>query len=498
MSAQLPARALRPRKNLWFERVMAIAAVTNFGLVLFDLSYVPWRDFWLQGRFQVPLINLPLQIPMSPEITRWYDPIKGIEPHRETRKYLEAVEQLEQVAQQKGITAAEVQPLLANLRSLSNDMIVSNPFQTANKSGTLEKIKNRLRDRIYTNPKEGSAKEAFDTFWSAAYLGRPDKVQELFWFNTQIRPLIATNYYRTLSESGDYTSNFGLIETPFAILFFLEFLARTFYLSRRYTSVTWMDAMLARGYDVLLFFPFWLNFPVLALLRAVPVSLRLHQAELIDMHHVRDQTTRLFVNSIAEELTEAVVVQVLDQTQSAIRRGDLSRLVENALTQPRVQINDTDEVAAISTLLVKLTVYQVLPKIQPELEQLLTHSIDGILKQSPAYSGLRSLPGIGELPNQLSQRLVKEIIEALYKAIASAVEDPVGTELSGQLIQKVTQTFSTELQEQNVSQEIQSLVHDLLEEVKLTFAARSSVITATSRLEASQQLHQMVRQRRDS
>jgi hypothetical protein len=496
MSGQLPARAQRPRKNLWFERAMAIAAVTNLGLVLFDLSYVPWRDFWLQGRFQMPLINLPLQIPMPPEITRWYDPIKGIEPHRETRKYLEAVEQLEQAAQQNGITAAAVQPLLANLRSLSYDVISTNPFQTANKSGTLEKIKNRMRDRIYNNPKDGSAKEAFNTFWSAEYLSRPDKAQELSWFNSQIQPLIATNYYRTLSESGDYTSNFGIIEAPFATLFLLEFLARTFYLSRRYTALSWMDAMLARGYDVLLFFPFWLSFPVLGLVRALPVAIRLHQAELVDMNHLRDQATQLFVNSIAEELTEAVVVQVLDQTQSALRRGDLSRLVGDALTQPRVQINDTDEVAAISTLLMKLTVYQVLPKIQPELEQLLTHSLDGILRQSPAYSSLRRLPGIGELPTQISQRLVKEIIEAIYKAIASAVEDPVGAELSGQLIQKLAQTFSTELQAQNVSQEIQNLVHDLLEEVKLTFAARSSVVSATARLEASQQLHQIARQPR--
>ena len=48
---------------------MAIAATVNLGLVLFDLSYVPWRDFYLRN---------------FPGLIRVYDPIKGIEPHRET------------------------------------------------------------------------------------------------------------------------------------------------------------------------------------------------------------------------------------------------------------------------------------------------------------------------------------------------------------------------------------------------------------------------------
>jgi hypothetical protein len=486
-----PRRSTRLRRNIWFERVLAIAAVTNLGFVLFDLSYVPLRDFWLQGRFQIPLLNLPVQVPMAGQITQLYDPIKGIEPHRDTQRYLEAVEQLEQAALQNGINSPTVEPLLADLRSLSHELVTNNPFQTANKSGTLEKIKNRMRDRLYNNPREGSAHQAFDTFWSREYLSRSD--QALSWFNQKIKPLIATNYYRTIGESGDFTNNFGLIDAPFATLFFLEFLARTFYLSRRYTALPWRDAMLMRWYDALLFIPFWLSFPVLGLLRALPVAVRLHQANLVNMHHVRDRATQLFVNSIAEEITEAVVIQVLDQTQMALRRGDLTRLLGQALTTPRVQVNDTDEVAAISTLLVKLTVYQVLPKIQPELEHLLTHSIDTVLKQSPAYSSLRSLPGLGDVPNQINQRIVKEVIAALYQTVTTMVDDPHSTELTSQLVQKLGSTFTSELQEQQVLQEIQALVNDLLEEVKLTFAQRSSAIDAATLLEETQQLRQIAR-----
>ena len=82
------------RKNLWFERVMAITATVNLVLVFFDLSYVPWRDFYFRR---------------LPEITRLYDPVKGIEPHRDTKKYLEAVAGLEKQVTQTGLSLTSSQ-----------------------------------------------------------------------------------------------------------------------------------------------------------------------------------------------------------------------------------------------------------------------------------------------------------------------------------------------------------------------------------------------------
>jgi hypothetical protein len=64
------------KPNLYFERLMAIIATINLCLVIFDLSYVPWRDFYLRK---------------IPQITQIYDPIKGIEKHRETQQYLDKV-----------------------------------------------------------------------------------------------------------------------------------------------------------------------------------------------------------------------------------------------------------------------------------------------------------------------------------------------------------------------------------------------------------------------
>ena len=54
-------RSLKKKKNssrLWFERFMALVATLNLFLVIFDLSYVPLRDFWLQGNIRLGELTL--------------------------------------------------------------------------------------------------------------------------------------------------------------------------------------------------------------------------------------------------------------------------------------------------------------------------------------------------------------------------------------------------------------------------------------------------------
>lgn len=64
---QLKSKKKISRRNLWLEKLLAIIAFANFILVIFDLSYIPWRDFYFTE---------------APTIVRYYDQVKGIEPHR--------------------------------------------------------------------------------------------------------------------------------------------------------------------------------------------------------------------------------------------------------------------------------------------------------------------------------------------------------------------------------------------------------------------------------
>lgn len=458
------------RRNLWFERLMAIVALVNLGFVAFDFSYVPLRDFWLRS---------------LPRLTEIYDPVKGIEPNRDTQAYLDTVNALERDLQQSGLQSASVQAQLQDLRDRSNELIQNNPFALANKSGTLEKIKNRIRDRIYGQRRNESSRQAFSTFWSQDYLAQKGVDQELQFFNRELRPLIASNYYRTIGETGHFTDWFWLIDLPFITLFGLEFLARTFYLSRRYRSISWIDAALWRWYDVFLFLPF------LRWLRVIPAVIRLDQARLIDLSRVRNQASRGFVANISEDMAEVVVVQVLDRLQDAIERGEIARWLVQSVNRQYIDLNQRDEIQELTSHVLRTTVYKVLPQIKPELEALLRHNIDMILSQSPAYQGLKTIPLVGDLPRQINEQLVTNVTEGAYSAIVTALEDQVGVELMNKLVKNFGQTLMTELQKERSVRELESLITDLLEEIKINYVRQLNEEEVEGVLEETRQIRQI-------
>lgn len=513
------------RKNLWFERVMAIAATVNLTLVVFDLTYVSWRNFWLQGNIPIPFTTTKIHVPIpmvdcrdrsvefdapprtirQSAITCAYDPVKGIEPNRDTEQYLDTVQQLEDLVFQQGVTVGLQSPqgqrLLTQLQQQSTEMITLNPFEAVGKSGTLEKIKNTMRDRVRdrTKLKKLSSSQAFQIFWSTnnptapAYLTPATWKEEMTWFNSKLRPLLATNYYRSIGENGEPTSYFWIIDAPFVTLFFLEFLARTFYVSRRYVSLNWLDAMVWRWYDVPLFLPFSLLMPSLALLRVVPTGLRLHQAELVDFQAINARARQGFVGAIAEEITEVVVVQVVNQLQDAVRRGELSQFLERSSTSRQyVDINNINEVEVISKQLMRLVVHQTLPQVKPELEALLNHTVSSILNQSPAYRGLTALPGVGAVPAQITERLVSEVIQAMYNSLQSGLEDEKSAQLTAQLVQKFGSTFMAEARQQDNLEELQLLISDLLEEIKINYIQRLSAEDATMVLDQTRRIKQQM------
>ncbi|WP_337886642.1 hypothetical protein [Fischerella thermalis] len=101
-----------------------------------------------------------------------------------------------------------------------------------------------------------SARDAFTSFWSHAYLSQMGWQSEINFFNSQIRPLINSNYYRDIGRFGNFINRFWLIDLPFVIIFALDFLARTFYISRRNPDLNWLEAILRRWYDLFLLLPF--------------------------------------------------------------------------------------------------------------------------------------------------------------------------------------------------------------------------------------------------
>ncbi len=467
----------KTRKVPIFERIMAILALVNFTLVLFNMTYITFRDFYFD---YIYLTKYDLSL------TKIYDPIKGIEPNRDTEKYLDSFAELKTKIP-TGSNSLTVQEQLEELQELSVDMINQNPFAVANQSGSLEKIKNRIRDRI-PNP-EDSAKESFRIFWSEEYLTKNGWIEELDWFEREIEPLIAKNYYRGIGESGGLTDYFGIIDIPFIIIFVVEFLLRTFLISRRYPSVNWLEGMLWRWYDIFLILPF------LQFLRIIPVTIRLNDAQIINLETIRVQASRGFLAAIAQELTEVVITQVINQVQKDVKSGELAKRIFASQERTYIDLNNTNEIEAIATKLVQITVCKVIPEIQSDLEALIRYSIEKIVFESPTFQTFQQIPGVENLANKLSERLVKELSniategpQNTYEIVKAAMADPEGTKLSEQLVQHFSKALGRELQEEHTLEELQSLISAFLEEVKVNYVMGMNEEDVEQILEETRQL----------
>jgi len=452
-----PQTYIPPRtQGQWFRRLMAIIALINLLLVGFDASYIRFRDLYLR---------------VAPEFTMVYgETFKGIEPDRTTSHYLETVQQLEAQVAQTGLTSTASGALLNQLQQQSIAIIDENPFQIADKSGTLELIKNKLRDRSGTT----SAKAAFLDFWSAPHLSQAGWPGEIAYFNTDIKPLFETNYFRGIAIDGGPIDRFWIIDGGFILLFAVELLARSIYLSRRYTNLTLLDAVLWRWYDLLLIIPFsGLRLPMLGLLRIIPVAIRLNQAQLIDLEPLQNRINHFLVSQVAIELTEVVVLRIIDQMQNLIQEGRATEWLLSTSTGRRyIDINGVNELEVMSKHLTSLLVNDVVPQLKPEIDALLQHSVTQVLDQSPAYRGFRQIPGIGGVPDQIAHQIVGQVAENAYDVVQAALQDDTGNQLTQALVSKLTATMRTEVQKNGLIDELESLTTDLLEEVKLNYVDR--------------------------
>jgi len=462
----MPSRTpkVRNRVSLWFERILTTIAAADLGLVLFDLSYLPWRDFYV--------LNAPAALHET------YDRLKGIEPHRDTQQYSDRVNDLTTQVALTGIESPQVDAILADLRQRSIDMIDENPFQLADKTGNLERIKNDIRAYIDNE----SAKDSFQVFWSQDHLKRNWDTSIIF-YKQELLPNFQTNYFRKIGENSEFIDDFWRLDLIFVSFFSLEYLARTWTISRR-LGIGWREAMVWRWFDV------FLILPAFRWLRLIPVVIRLDRAEILDLSPIRRQVSEVILASIAAEITETVVIQVLDQLQTSIRQDMILSILRNVEQQQATYINfnDVNEVDELSKRLIHVSVYDVLPKIRPDLEALLHHTIFSTIEAFPAYQSVQFLPGMQDLPKRLSQDVVTQLVGALYGGIVGALEDPIG----GKLTQNLTQNFATALKaevEKPINlDEIENLIIAFLEEAKINYIRRSSandvefVVRETKRL----------------
>ena len=459
-------QALKPQHGLlsWrrWDQAIAVIAAVNLTWVAIDLTYIPLRNFWLQRNlYPVPSLPLVVPLPWLPDITPWLDPLKGIEPHRDTEAYLKAYGALDWALQQNGSSPAESTSLLKQQAVLTTALMDSNPFISSGQAGTLEKFKNRLRARTGLE----SARESAKLLLSPEHLERSPWSQERQFWSQQILPLVESNYWRSIDENGRPSDLSWRIDTPFQLLFLLDILLRAWRLKQRYPAIRWRDALLRRWIDLPLLLPFarWL--------RLIPVTERLCGAGLLQLEPLRAVISRGVVALLAVELFEVIAIRVVDALQQLIRSPQLPERVRGLCSYQSSDLNDEREVIELLRLWLPLLLTRIGPAMRPQLQAVISHLVQQSFDRNAVPDALRRLPGLqnaeSEFSRQLAESMVTSVLD-LSKGAGNRIgqRDPVLESLGSEALDRLWEELAHTLEQGPVLSRSQDLLVPLLEEIK--------------------------------
>lgn len=458
-----------------WDRFVAIWATINLAWVFFDLSYVPLRTFWLQ-RNLYPIPSAPLALPLRflPDLTPWMDPIKGIEPHRETQAYQRSFQELDQAMLRPAPPGAplalapdQIRLLRRQIR-LNEQMIDTNPFEATGASGTLEKIKFRLRNRANLD----SAKE------SAAHLLDPDRLNSQIWkserrfWNKEVLPLVATNYWRSIDNNGRPTDHFWRYDLVlFQSVFLFDILLRAVRLRRRLPGLSWNQALLRRWIDLPLLLPFW------RWLRVVPVLERLQTSRLISIEPLRAVISRGVVALLAVELFEVLALQLLDGMQQLIRSRRWPERIRSLRSDRSVLAHRDRQLLELLRIWGPMLLREVAPRLAPELQGVLGHALQRSLQSSLIPTSLRRLQPLLEVEKGLSRQLASGMVESLIDLSRStgdrlAYRDDQQLALLQRCLDRFWEELAASLEQGPNLERSQQLLCDLLEAVKRNYLSQ--------------------------
>jgi hypothetical protein len=449
------------------ETVIAVIALINLGLVFFDLAYLHLRPTY---RRYLPIV------------TQVYDPVKTIKAHPQTEYYQTQVNRLKAQLANHDVQSPLVADSLAELQALSQQLTVNPTFVHPQGNNVLATVQTKIRSRASLP----LAQNALAQFWSADYLAQQGWQPELEFWESQIQPLFQANYYRPVTPWGWPVDYFWLLDLPFMLVFAADILMRVLTMHRHRPDLTWVNVILRRWYDLFLLLPFW------RWLRVIPVALRLYQVELLNLEPVRTEAQRDIIITVGADLAGIVGIEIIDQMKASISQGDLFDWLPAA--DPHSSAHNGKgmiaqrELVAIATHLYQVSADHVLPRLRPDLEALVQHSLSQTLKQVPGYSQVNHIPGLGQVSTQMVEQLSGSIIQSIYQGLTGAWIDANGKAISHRLQQTLRQAVAEEFRQHNTPEEVQTRLLTLLETFKvnyvkaLTEAEGEKLADATERL----------------
>jgi hypothetical protein len=437
-------------KILW-DIFMVLAVIVNLHLIVFDLTYLSFRPYYLE--------NLP-------QVTKFYDPFLGIEPHHTTGKYLSLVNDYNEAINhiEKEGNKTKALELSDELIQISIKMVEENSFEKSGLTGNLQRIKQvaknnyRFENKI-PEEKDVSSKDAFRWFWTYDSQTAINHVQI---FNDEIKDLMKVNYYRSFGLNGKYKDEFYKLDLPFFVLFLLEFLVQWYLSLKRKEYVAWFLYPMYHFYDVLGLMPF----PQLRFFRLFRLASMYIFLKKTRLTHIGDdiitRTIRYYSNIIKEELSDLVTIRILSEMQEEIKSGASVTLITNAIESRREDIKK----------LIKINIKKSVTnsKANEAMRKLLA---EALVKSTANASSLNMVPAF--LKENITKDIGLSIFDAMNEVLSTKLTGEEGEENINKLVDGIIDDIVIGAKDSEVNALNEAMTIEVIENMKKAVSVKKWV-----------------------
>ena len=262
----------------------------------------------------------------------------------------------------------------------------------------------------------------FDTLFTSAIVR-----SSLEWLSPEFTTFYATQIH----------VNFVVYDLVFVAIFLTEFVIRWGFAIRDNTYHRWFFYPFVHWYDLLGCIPVG-SFRWLRLLRIVSILYRLQKYQIIDLSNLYVvQFVTKYLNVLVEELSDRVVLHVLDGVQDEIAIGTP---VMEKIAQQVLLPNKHLLIEWISTRINDLSDNIYRPR-RDELREYLEDVIASSLAHDQKVAALERLPVIGQAVTEIIRQTVSDVVFHVMDRLAT----DLGREDTDMWVQEMTDTVLARL-----------------------------------------------------
>lgn len=256
-------------------------------------------------------------------------------------------------------------------------------------------------------------------------------------------------------------ANFVTIDLYFVAVFAADVLLGWAIAMHRRRFSRWFYYPFVRWYDVLGCVPL-AGFRWLRVLRLIALALRLQRLGLINLWNWRIVAVlRGYYDILVEEVSDRVVLKVLDGIQDEVRTGgaQLQSKLMNDVVRPRKQ----DLAASVSRKL-EAVVTRAYEDNRADIQRYLDTIVDGALHGNAAIAGLGRVPMLGSAATRSLEWALRDTVHSVVEEVVAGLDSQEFEQMLHRIFDSVFEILTNE--EAVETPEIRNVVLEILDLVK--------------------------------